>query len=52
VAHQCKYILELARVPARRQNYETAWNRIFEYVDRKYSLEKRMGSDCVYRRRD
>src|SRR5205085_6952911 len=50
IAHQSKYILELARCPARRTNFAIAWHHIFDFVDRNYCAEVRIGNDVVYRR--
>jgi hypothetical protein len=52
VKHQVDHIVELARFPRRAQNFEHAWQQIFDYVDERYVLETRMGNDAIYRRRD
>jgi hypothetical protein len=51
VKHQSEHIVELARFPKRRANFQIAWQRIGDYVDQHYDLESRIGNDAVYRRR-
>lgn len=51
VNHQCEHIVELARFPKRRANFQAAWKMIGEYVDQHYVLEARIANDAVYRRR-
>jgi hypothetical protein len=51
VNHQCDHIVELARFPRRRENFQAAWETIGDYVDQRYVLEARLANDAVYRRR-
>ncbi|MBC8107259.1 MAG: glycosyltransferase family 39 protein [Anaerolineae bacterium] len=51
VKHQSDHIVELARFPRRRENFQIAWQKIFDYVDRRYVLETRIGNDAIYRLR-
>jgi hypothetical protein len=52
VKHQTDHIIELARFPRRRANFEHAWQQIFDYVDQRYVLETRIGNDAIFRRAD
>ncbi|CAN5547455.1 hypothetical protein BH09PLA1_BH09PLA1_35170 [soil metagenome] len=51
IKHQTDHILELSRFARRRENFEHAWQQIFDYVDRGYVLETRIGNDAIYRLR-
>jgi hypothetical protein len=51
VKHQSDHIVELARFPRRRDNFQLAWQQIFNYVDQRYVLETRIGNDAIYRLR-
>jgi hypothetical protein len=50
VKHQSDHIMELVRFPRRRDNFQIAWQQIFDYVDRQYVLETRIGNEAIYRR--
>jgi hypothetical protein len=52
VRHQADSITELERPSARRENYFTAWKRIREYVESKYTPETQVGRETVWKRRD